>query len=178
MYTPLLIVLVNSIMLFGQRFTTLCFRFVDMPLMYHQVCDKEYLKKSIRCRYAFLVRHSLVALVGLIVFVAMLLVVSGIRISVWDFVFMLVAMELFMLIQEFYQLLIYYWIQPYTADVSVKSPVFKVLGCLEGLFDVSMLFVRGNLAMACVPLLGLFLLVNMLLVVISGRVQKTFRLRY
>lgn len=177
-YTPLLIVLVNSIMLFGQRFTTLCFRFVDMPLMYHQVCDKEYLKKSIRCRYAFLVRHSLVALVGLIVFVALLLVVSGIRISVWDFIFMLVAMELFMLIQEFYQLLIYYWIQPYTADVSVKSPVFKVLGCLEGLFDVSMLFVRGNLAMACVPLLGLFLLVNVLLAVISERVQKTFRLRY
>lgn len=177
-YTPILIVLVNSIMLFGQRFTTLCFRFVDMPLMYHQVCDKEYLKKSIRCRYAFLVKHSLVALAGLGLFVALILLVSGIRVNTGTLVFLFIAMELFMLIQEFYQLLIYYWIQPYTVDVSVKSPVFKVLGWIESLFDISLLFIRGNLAMACVPLFGLFLLVNVLMLVMQKNVQKTFRLRY
>lgn len=177
-YTPMLIVLVNSMMLFGQRFTTLCFRFVDMPMMYHQVCDKEYLKKSIRCRYTFLVKHSLVALAGLALFVTMVLLVSGIRVSTWNLVFLFLSMELFMLIQELYQLLIYYWIQPYTVDVSVKSPVFKVLGWIEGLFDISVLFIRGNLALACVPLLGLFLLVNILMLVMQKNVHKTFRLRY
>jgi len=177
-YTPMLIALVNSVMLFGQRFTTLCFRFVDMPLMYHRVCDKKYLKQSIRCRYAFLVKHSLVALAGLALFVGLTLAISGIRIDAWTLVFLLVSMELFMLIQELYQLLVYYWIQPYTVDVSVKSPVFKVLGWLEGLFDISVLFIRGNLALACLPLLGLFLLVNMLMLVMQRNVHKTFRLRY
>lgn len=177
-YTPLLLVLVNSIMLFGQRFTRLCFQFVDMPLMYHQVCGKEYLKKSIRCRYVFLVKHSLVALAGLAVFVGLVFFVGGIRVSVWNLFFLFVSMECFMLIQELYQLLVYYWIQPYTVDVSVKSPVFKVLGWIEGLFDFSLLFIRGNLAVACVPLLCLFLLINVLLLVMQNKVQKTFRLRY
>ncbi len=177
-YTPMLIALVNSIMLFGQRFTTLCFRFLDMPMMYHQVCDREYLKKSIRCRYAFLVKHSLAALTGLALFISLVLLVSGIRISAWDFVFLLLSMELLMLIQELYQLLIYYWIQPYTVDVSVKSPVFKALGLIEGAFDIGVLFVRGNLALACLPLLGLFLLVNVLMLVMERKVHRTFRLRY
>lgn len=177
-YTPLLIVLVNSVMLFGQRFTTLCFRFVDMPLLYHGVCKQEYLKKSIVCRYAFLVKHSFVALAGLAVFTGLVLGISGIRVSVWELVFLLLSMELYMLVQELYKLLIYYWIQPYTVDVSVKSPMFQVLGVVEGLFDISLLFVRGNLAVACVPLAGMFLLVNLLLVVVSKRVHKTFRLRY
>lgn len=177
-YTPMLIALVNSIMLFGQRFTTLCFRFVDMPLMYHQVCNQEYLKKSIRCRYVFLVKHSLVALAGLSVFIGLLLWISGIRIGGRHLVVLLLSMELFMLVQELYQLLIYYWIQPYTTDVSVKSPVFKVLGWIEGLLDISVLFVRGNLALACLPLLGLFLLVNVLMLVMQRNVHKTFRLRY
>lgn len=177
-YTPMLIALVNSIMLFGQRFTTVCFRFLDMPMMYHQVCDKEYLKKSIRCRYMFLVKHSLVALTGLMLFVGMVLWISSIRISAWNLVFLFLSMELFMLIQELYQLLIYYWIQPYTADVSVKSPVFKVLGWLEGVFDISVLFIRGNLALACVPLFGMFLLVNVLMLVMQKNVHRTFRLRY
>lgn len=176
-YTPWLIVLVNSIMLFGQRFTTLCFRFVDMPLMYHQVCDSKYLKKSIRCRYVFLVKHSLVALTGLAIFIGLVLVIGDLRVPAWNIVFLLVSMELFMLIQELYQLLIYYWLQPYTVDVSVKSPVFKVLGWIEGLFDISVLFIRGNLALACVPLLGLFLLVNVLMLVMQKNVHKTFRLR-
>ena len=177
-YTPVLIALVNSIMLFGQRFTSLCFRFVDMPLMYHQVCRKEYLKKSIRCRYVFLVKHSLVALVGLFLFVVLILWISGIRISTWSLLFLFISMELFMLVQELYQLLIYYWIQPYTTDVSVKSPVFKALGWIENLFDISVLFIRGNLALACLPLLGLFLLVNVLMLVMQKNVHKTFRLRY
>jgi len=177
-YTPILIALVNSIMLFGQSFTALCFRFVDMPLMYHQVCKREYLKKSIRCRYVFLVKHSLVALAGLSLFVCLVLLVSGIRISAWNLVFLLLSMELFMLVQELYQLLIYYWIQPYTADVSVKSPVFRILGWIESLFDISVLFIRGNLALACLPLFCLFLLVNVLLLVMQKNVHKTFRLRY
>lgn len=86
-YTPMLIAFVNSIMLFGQRFTMLCFRFVDMPLMYHRVCDMEYLRKSIRCRYLFLVKHSLVALTGLAMFVGLVLLISGIRISAWNLIF-------------------------------------------------------------------------------------------
>lgn len=91
---------------------------------------------------------------------------------------MLLSMELLMLIQELYQLLIYYWIQPYTVDLSVKSPVFKVLGWIEGLFDISVLFIRGNLALACLPLFGVFLIINVLLVVMQKNVHKTFRLRY
>ncbi len=177
-YTPILIALVNSIMLFGQRFTALCFRFVDMPMMYHRVCNREYLKKSIRCRYLFLIKHSLVALAGLALFAGLILWISGIYISGGELIALFVSMELFMLIRELYQLLIYYWIQPYTTEVAVKSPMFKVLGWLEGLFDISVLFVRGNLAMACLPLFGLFVLVNVLLLVMQRNVHKTFRLRY
>jgi len=119
-----------------------------------------------------------VALAGLSLFVGLVLLVSGIRISTWNLVFLLLSMELFMLVQELYQLLIYYWIQPYTADFSVKSPVFRVLGWIEGLFDISVLFIRGNLALACLPLFGLFLLVNVLMLVMQKNVHKTFRLRY
>jgi len=177
-YTPVLIVIVNSMMLFGQRFTMLCFRFVDMPLLVHQACEKEYLKESIRCRYAFLVKHSLVSLAGLTVFSGLVLLISGIRISFETVILLLVSMELFMLIQELYHLLIYYWIQPYTADVSVKSPVFNVLSIVEGMFDLGLLFIRGNLILVCVPLAGIFLIMNVLLALMAQRVHKSFRLRF
>lgn len=177
-YTPFLLVLVNSIMLFGQRFTMLCFRFLDMPLMYHQRCDKKYIKKSIRCRYLFLVKHSLVALAGLFLFVFFLLRISGLIVEGTQLLALFAAMELLIWIRELYQLLIYYWLQPYTVDATVKSPVFQVLGRIEGLFDISLLFLRGNLARICIPLLGLFLLINVLLVAVQEQAQKNFRLRY
>ena len=177
-YTPMLIPFVSSCMLFGSRFTELCFRFVDMPMMYHGICEKEYLKQSIRYRYLFLVKHSLVALLGLAMFIILVLGCSGIRIPVTDIIFILIAMELYMLINESYKLLIYYWIQPYTTDVSVKSPVFKLLGIVESLFDISVLFVRGNLVLACLPLLGIFVVINVLMLWMQKNVHKTFRLRY
>lgn len=177
-YTPVLIPFVSSCMLFGSRFTELCFRFVDMPMLYHGICEKEYLKQSIRYRYLFLVKHSLVALLGLATFLVLVLGCSGIRVPVTDLIFILIAMELFMLINESYKLLIYYWVQPYTTDVSVKSPVFKLLGVVESLFDISVLFVRGNLALACLPLLGIFVVINVLMLWMQKNVHKTFRLRY
>ncbi len=177
-YTPVLIVLVNSLMLFGARFTMLCFQFVDMPMLYQRLCGKKYLQESIRCRYFFLVRHSLVALAGLVVFVGLILLVGGLRISAGELIRLFVTMELFMLFNEVYNLLIYYGIQPYTMDVSVKSPVYKVLGVLESMFDISVLFLRGNLANAWIPMLVLFLLVHALLLVVAGRAERTFRLRY
>ncbi len=177
-YTPVLIALVNSLMLFGARFTMLCFQFVDMPMLYQRICGKKYLQESIRCRYFFLVRHSLVALAGLAVFVGLILLLGGLRVSAGELVRLFITMELFMLFNEVYNLLIYYGIQPYTMDVSVKSPVYKVLGVLESLFDISVLFLRGNLANAWVPMLVLVLLVHMLLWIVAGRAERTFRLRY
>ena len=176
-YTPILISLVSSSMLFGERFTTLCFRYMDMPLLYHHICKTEYLKKSIRCRYIFLLKHSLVALIGLTIFISLVLMIGGLRISFQDFVFLLIAMELFMLIKETYHLLIYYRIQPYAVDIAVKSPIFRALGVLEGLFDISALFLRGNLALACLPLAGLLLIVHAILLIVAQTAHRTFRLR-
>lgn len=177
-YTPMLLTFVTGTMLFGRRFTELCFRYVDMPLLYHRVCNKEYLKKSLWRRYAFLARHSLVALSGVVSFILLVLFISGIRVPAASLVFLLIAVELFMLFNELYYLLLYYLFQPYTTDISVKSPVVRVFGMLEGLFDVGVLFVRGNLAFACLPLAGLLLAMNVLMIVMQGRVGETFRMRY
>lgn len=176
-YTPLLITFVTGTMLFGNRFTELCFRYMDMPLLYHRICNKEYLKKSIWRRYLFLAKHSLVALSGITLFLLLVLFISGIRISVFHFVFLLISIELFMILNELYYLLVYYFLQPYTADMSVKSPAIRVLGAAEGLFGIGVLFVRGNLAFACLPLAGLLLVMNVLLVVMQDKVDKTFRLK-
>lgn len=165
-YTPMLLAFAGSTMLFGQRFTELCYRYMDMPFMYHHLCGKDYRKKSLRRRYAFLARHTLVVLSGIALFLLLFLGISGMRVFVRDIVFLLLAMELFSLVNELYYLLVYYFFQPYTADISVKSPMLRVLGVIEGLFDVGVLFLRGNLALACLPLAAIFLAMNLLLLAI------------
>lgn len=177
-YTPILLTFVTGTMLFGRRFTELCFRYADMPLLYHRVCNKEYLKKSLWRRYAFLAKHSLVALSGVALFVLLVLFISGIKVSAASIVFLLISVECFMLFNELYYLFLYYFFQPYTVDISVKNPVVRVFGVLEGLFDVGVLFVRGNLALVCLPLAGMLLAMNLLMIVMQGRIEKTFRIRY
>ena len=58
-------------------------------------------------RYAFLAKHSLVALSGVALFVLLVLFISGIKVSAASIVFLLIAVECFMLFNELYYLLFF-----------------------------------------------------------------------
>lgn len=54
----------------------------------------------------------------------------------------------FLIFWETYECIVYYVVQPYSVDLTAKSPVFKMLGYLESIFYLLVLFVRRDLTAA------------------------------
>lgn len=177
-YTPILIALISGLMLYGRNFSAMCFYYVDAPFLYHHLFGKEFLKKSIRLRYIYLLKNSLWVLLWLSVNFVLIMSVGGLYIAWPKIVFLLLTLECFVVSYEIYNQLIYYFLQPYTLDVTVKSPLFSWLGILEGVLDIGVLFVRGSIINVFCPMLLICIVLNLVLLFSTERMYKVFRLGY
>lgn len=175
-YATMLIPVIMN-MTFGKSYLQMCFRYMDMPLMYHHMYNAQTVKRSIQNRYQFLALNGLLTMFSLIFGILMLCMIGKIQISIIDFVKLCVVYYLIFLIFETYHVIVYYLLQPYSTDMSVKNPVFSVLSVLEIAFFFVVLFSRKNIVMLVNPLtftLFASFVVLMFTVIVS---PKTLKLR-
>ncbi len=156
-YSPVLITLTATITI-AHRLSAMYFRCIDLHLMYNHLCTPEFFKESILKRYVFTLRYDLAIGAALAAGVLGFLLIAGIKLPVYDFLLVNVASFLMLLLWETYGWCVYYIVQPYSADLMVKSPVFKVLGTMETIFDLLVLFIRKDLTMAIPMILCLLVL--------------------
>lgn len=84
----------------------------------------------------------------------------------------------FLVMWDTYELMLYYFVQPYTVDLTAKSPLFTFLQVVEGLFGILLLFVRSDLTLA-LPVILILMIVCVCVCFISSRfAYKFFKLRF
>jgi hypothetical protein len=175
-YSPILITLILNLV-FARQFLQMCFRYMDMPMLYQHMYDSQKVSSSMINRYLFLIRNGMISLVFFIFELLVLLLIAGIQIPINDFISVATSYILIYIIYETYDVIVYYLLQPYTVDLNIKNPIFKVLSYLEGLFYALILFARSNVS-EIIPALLISLFV-MLVVFIFARkhAYKTFRIK-
>lgn len=175
-YTPVLIAFATS-MTFAGRLLQIYFRNIDLHMLYHHIATPEFIRNSMLQRYLYLLKGDLQSAVGMIVNLLLLWLLSGLSVPVDTVVKLAAVCIVFLVFWETYEFIVYYMIQPYGADLTAKSPVFKVLGYLENLFNFLILFVRRNLT-AALPWVCAAAGAAVILFFVSRKIApRTFRLR-
>ena len=87
------------------------------------------------------------------------------------------ATGLLFLIYEIYNTITYYLFQPYSTELTIKHPVYLVLSIAETLFGVLVLFSRSNVIELIKPLGVTLLLLTIGLILLTMKVDTTFKLR-
>lgn len=175
-YSPVMLSLVLS-MTYGRVYFQLCFRNIDLPLLHLQLFTKDKIQRSIWKRLAFILLCGSIMFVFFSLSFFALIQLGGIMISTPDFFSLLGIYLLVYLIYEIYNAIAYYLFQPYSTELTIKHPVYIVLSVAESLFSVLVLFSRSNVIELIKPL-GVTLFVLIIgLILLSTKVDTTFKLR-
>ena len=176
-YSPILMSLVIS-MTYGLSYLQLCFRNLDLPLLYHHLYSRKRIIQSMKKRASFLLKNGVLLLASFAASLYLFLLIARLRVSPNVFLGLLAVYSLVFLIYELFHFLTYYALQPYSTELTVKNPLFTVLSIVETLFSVYFLFARANvlsLTNSLIVIAGGLMLCCVLLATV---VEKTFKLRY
>jgi hypothetical protein len=176
-YSPILISLVIG-MTYGIYYLQLCFRNLDLPLLYHRLYSKQRIVQSMKRRATFLFGIGVLNLSSFAASLYLFLQIAGLRLSSSLFFSLLAVYSLIYLIYELFHFLTYYALQPYSTELTVKSPLFTALSIAEGLFSVYFLFARANVLSLTRPLLIIVVVLILCCVLLPNLVEKTFKLKY
>ena len=176
-YSPMLISLVIG-MTYGIYYLQLCFRNLDLPLLYHHLYSKKRIVQSMKRRAAFLFGIGVLNLSSFAVGLYLFLQIARLRLSPGLFFNLLAVYSLIYLIYELFHFLTYYALQPYSTELTVKSPLFSVLSISETLFSIYFLFARANVLSLTNSLIIIASGLMLCCVLLTTVVEKTFKLRY
>jgi fumarate reductase subunit C len=176
-YSPILISLVIS-MTYGVPYLQLCFRNLDLPLLYHHLYSKKRIIQSMGRRASFLCRVGLIHLSSFAASLVLFLQIAGLHLSPNIILDLVIVYSLIFLIYELFHFLTYYALQPYSSELSVKSPVFTALSIIESLFSVYFLFARANVLSLTQPLIIIAAALILCCMLLPNWVDKTFKLKY
>ena len=162
----------------ANKITQMYFRNIDLHLLYNHMGTEKYIKDSMVRRYLHLLKTDLVyigvTLVGMIAF----LLASGLMLPAKTILQLLLISGAVLIMWDTYELMLYYFIQPYTVDLTAKSPLFSFLRVVEGIFGILILFVRHDLTLAF-PVIITLAIVMMIICFVSSRfAYKFFKLRF
>lgn len=175
-YSPILISLTlncSFAMVCAQRY----FRNIDMFILRTHMGTREYIRSNMLKRYWSALLRDIIVLGFLALDVAVFIWTSGITVSWTDYWYLIAICPPVLIIQDTYDWLVYYLIQPYAVDMTVKSPVFTVLGYVNSLLSILFLFIRTNITSALPLIVGITLASVLLFIICSNFAYKTFKLR-
>ncbi len=176
-YSPILMSLVIS-MTYGLSYLQLCFRNLDLPLLYHHLYSQKRIIQSMKKRASFLFKNGVLHLSSFAVSLYLFLQIARLRLSPNIFFGLLIVYSLVFLIYELFHFLTYYALQPYSTELTVKSPLFTVLSIAQYLFSVYFLFARVNVLSLTRPLIIIAVVLILCCVLLTNFVEQTFKLRY
>lgn len=175
-YSPLLIAFATS-MTFAQHLMQIYFRNIDSHMLYHHIMTPEFIRNSMLKRYLNLLRGDLFSAAAIAANIFLMMFLSGLSLPVGTVVKLSVVCIAYLIFWETYECIVYYTIQPYSVDMTAKSPLFKVLGCLESIFYLLVLFVRRDLT-AALPWVCIIAAVSVVMFFMSRKfAPRLFRLR-
>jgi len=176
-YSTLLISFAMS-MTYSHFYLQICFRNLDLPLLYHHLYSRKSIVQSMHQRGLFLLKVGLLMVSSFAIGLFLFIFIAQIEIPIETTLQLLLNSVLVFLIFELFHFLAYYVLQPYSMESTIKNPLFQVLSIVESLFTMFFLFARQNILSLTVPLLLVLFGLIVCYFVTTKYVDKSFKLKY
>ena len=165
-------------MTYSHFYLQICFRNLDLPLLYHHLYSRKSIVQSMHQRGLFLLKVGLLMVSSFAIGLFLFIFIAQIELPIETTLQLLLNSVLVFLIFELFHFLAYYILQPYSMELTIKNPLFQVLSIVESLFTMFFLFARQNILSLTVPLLFVFSGLIVCYFVTTKYVDKSFKLKY
>lgn len=163
--------------IFAPSYLDLCFHKMDAPLLYHRFYDAAAIRLSLVRRFSFLMRNGLFSLGTTLLDLVIFLLAAGSWLETGLFLRFILIFALLLFVFESLHLALYYLLQPYSMDKTVRNPLLTLVSLGRTALIYSFLFVRGDISSLLLPLLVLTLAAVGILSIAFKLAPRTFKLR-
>ena len=157
---------------------SICLHRIDILLYYSFYRERSTILKGFTYRLRQIFKYNSLIILEIFLLFVLLQVLNNFYLS-WQFFGTLLLLLLALgLLFSFHELFIYYLLQPFTVDMSVKSPLYKVITWVFYYFAYMNTQVRstGFLYVICISIISI-LYVAIGLVIIYKMAPKTFKIK-
>lgn len=162
----------------ANSFSYLYFRNMDSFFMKLKFFNKQSVKKLMTERFLRTLGWDMLVLAFLALEIIAFFLTSGIRLPFEDLLKMLLVCPPILIISEIWDWLVYYYIQPYSRDITIRNPAMWIVGRLRGVLELVFVFIRANIT-AQLPLIVLITLAFVgVYFVAENYAYRFFKVRY
>lgn len=156
----------------------MCFRNVDRILLKNKILTEQGLYESLKYRIRMLIKASFFDLLSVGLGFLILIFLNGLKFEPVEFARIMAAYLAMMASMGLVEIMVYYIFSPYSAELNVKSPAYKVVRFISGLVFALFILKNANILNIEKYIYIAFGVTVLIFLFAKKYFIRTFRLRY
>lgn len=156
----------------------MCFRNVDRILLKNKILTEQGLYESLKYRIRMLIKSSFFDLLSVGLGFLILIFLNGLKFEPIEFARIMSAYLAMMASMGLVEIMVYYIFSPYSAELNVKSPAYKVVRFISGLVFALFILKNANILNIEKYIYIAFGVIVLIFLFAKKYFIRTFRLRY
>ena len=156
----------------------MCFRNVDRILLKNKILTEKGLYESLKYRIRMLIKSSFFDLLSVGLGFLILIFLNGLKFEPIEFARIMAAYLAMMASMGLVEIMVYYIFSPYSAELNVKSPAYKVVRFISGLVFALFILKNANILNIEKYIYIAFGVTVLIFLFAKKYFIRTFRLRY
>lgn len=156
----------------------MCFRNVDRILLKNKILTEKGLYESLKYRIRMLIKSSFFDLLSVGLGFLILIFLNGLKFEAAEFARIMAAYLAMMASMGLVEIMVYYIFSPYSAELNVKSPAYKVVRFISGLIFALFILKNANILNIEKYIYIAFGVIVLIFLFAKKYFIRTFRLRY
>ena len=156
----------------------MCFRNVDRILLKNKILTEKGLYESLKYRIRMLIKSSFFDLLSVGLGFLILIFLNGLKFEAAEFARIMAAYLAMMASMGLVEIMVYYIFSPYSAELNVKSPAYKVVRFISGLVFALFILKNSNILNIEKYIYIAFGVIVLIFLFAKKYFIRTFRLRY
>lgn len=156
----------------------MCFRNVDRILLKNKILTEKGLYESLKYRIRMLIKSSFFDLLSVGLGFLILIFLNGLKFEAAEFARIMAAYLAMMASMGLVEIMVYYILSPYSAELNVKSPAYKVVRFISGLVFALFILKNANILNIEKYIYIAFGVTVLIFLFVKKYFIRTFRLRY
>mgnify|MGYP005905854373 CR=1 FL=1 len=156
----------------------MCFRNVDRILLKNKILTEQGLYESLKYRIRMLIKSSFFDLLSVGLGFLILIFLNGLKFEPIEFARIMAAYLAMMASMGLVEIMVYYIFSPYSAEINVKSPAYKVVRFISGLVFALFILKNANILNIEKYIYIAFGVTVLIFLFAKKYFIRTFRLRY
>lgn len=156
----------------------MCFRNVDRILLKNKILTEKGLYESLKYRIRMLIKSSFFDLLSVGLGFLILIFLNGLKFEAAEFARIMAAYLAMMASMGLVEIMVYYIFSPYSAELNVKSPAYKVVRFISGFIFALFILKNSNILNIEKYIYIAFGVTVLIFLFAKKYFIRTFRLRY